>query len=225
MTTTRTTRSRRARDSLSREIIVSAAEAVVNRDGLDRMTFQSIGQELDAHPTSVYRHFRDKDELMLSLIDTLRARSYTGALHETDDWVADLRTQAHLIHDHYLRYPQFALQMALRRPTDIASVEFTLRALRRGGYDAPTAGLHLRAIGQLVRAAASIQAAMDAAPEDEHDADELAWEATARRADDEDHPNVRWIGADLPGIRDPRGWELALDLLLESIERRAPGGH
>ena len=64
---------RRARDSLSREIIVAAADAVVERDGLDRLTFQSIGEELDAHPTSIYRHFRDKDELLLALIDTLRA--------------------------------------------------------------------------------------------------------------------------------------------------------
>ena len=67
-------RPRRARDSLSREIIVAAADAVVQRDGLDRLTFQAIGEELDAHPTSIYRHFRDKDELLLALIDTLRAR-------------------------------------------------------------------------------------------------------------------------------------------------------
>lgn len=79
MTTTRTVRGRRARDSLSRELIVAAAETVANRDGLDRMTFQSIGQELEAHPTSVYRHFRDKDELVMSVIDTIASACAVSA--------------------------------------------------------------------------------------------------------------------------------------------------
>ncbi|MBX3195715.1 MAG: TetR/AcrR family transcriptional regulator [Microbacteriaceae bacterium] len=222
MAQTRTGRPRRARDSLSRELIVAAAEAVVQRQGLDRLTFQAIGDELDAHPTSIYRHFRDKDELFLALIDTLRARSYSGAMTETDDWMADLRNQAHLIHDHYMRYPEFALQMALRRPTDFMSVEFTIGALRRGGYDAESAALYARALGQLVRSAASIQAALTAIPEEQRDADDLTWEKDYRKLDPESHPNIAWVGSHLPGIRDPRGWETALDLLLESIERHAP---
>ncbi|GAA1936036.1 hypothetical protein GCM10009775_29890 [Microbacterium aoyamense] len=217
------TRKRRARDSLSREIIVAAADAVVQRDGLDRLTFQAIGEELDAHPTSIYRHFRDKDELLLALIDTLRARSYSGAMIATDDWMADLRAQAHLIHDHYMRYPEFALQMALRRPTDFTSMEFSIGALRRGGYGPEQAAMYARALGQLVRSASSIQAALSAQPDDVRDADELTWQLDYRRLGADDHPNIAWVGPNLPGIQDPRAWETALDLLLESIERHAPG--
>lgn len=215
-------RPRRARDSLSREIIVAAAEAVVQRDGLDRLTFQAIGEELDAHPTSIYRHFRDKDELLLELIDTLRARSYSGAMIETDDWLADLRAQAHLIHDHYMRYPEFALQMALRRPTGFTAMEFSIGALRRAGYGPEESALYARALGQLVRSATSIQAALEAMPDEVRDADELTWQMDYRRLDLDEYPNIAWVGSDLPGIRDPRAWETALDLMLESIERRAP---
>lgn len=221
--TSKGTRTRRARDSLSREIIVAAAEAVVQRDGLDRLTFQSIGEELGAHPTSIYRHFRDKDELMLELIDTLRARSYSGAMIPTDDWMADLRAQAHLIHDHYMRYPEFALQMALRRPTDLNSMEFSIGALRRGGYGPEDSAMYARALGQLIRSATSIQAALQALPEEVRDADDLTWQMDFRRLDLDEHPNIAWVGSNLPGIRDPRAWETALDLMLESIERRAPG--
>lgn len=220
--TKKSSRPRKARDSLSREIIIAAADAVVEREGLDRLTFQMIGKELGAHPTSIYRHFRDKDELLLALIDTLRERSYSGAMVATDDWMADLRTQAHLIHDHYMRYPDFALQMALRRPTDFASVEFSIGALRRGGYDPETAALYARALGQLVRSATSIQAALTVLPEDVRDADDLAWQRDYRRLDPVDHPHISWVGDSLPGVRDPRGWEVALDLMLDSIERRAP---
>lgn len=216
-------RPRRARDSLSRDIIVAAADRVVEREGLDRLTFQSIGEELGAHPTSIYRHFRDKDELLLALIDTLRARSYSGGMVATDDWMADLRTQAHLIHDHYMRYPEFALQMALRRPTDFASMEFSIGALRRGGYGPELAALYARALGQLIRSASSIQAALTALPADVQDADELTWQMDYRRLDPVEHPEIAWAGESLPGVRDPRAWETALDLLLESIERHAPG--
>ncbi|WP_334149844.1 TetR/AcrR family transcriptional regulator [Microbacterium sp.] len=216
-------RPRRARDSLSRDIIVAAADRVVEREGLDRLTFQSIGKELGAHPTSIYRHFRDKDELLLALIDTLRARSYSGGMVATDDWMADLRTQAHLIHDHYMRYPEFALQMALRRPTDFASMEFSIGALRRGGYGPEQAALYARALGQLIRSASSIQAALTALPADVQDADELTWQMDYRRLDPVEHPEIAWAGESLPGVRDPRAWETALDLLLESIERHAPG--
>jgi AcrR family transcriptional regulator len=215
-------RPRRARDSLSREIIVAAADAVVQRDGLDRLTFQAIGEELDAHPTSIYRHFRDKDELLLALIDSLRARSYSGAMIATDDWMADLRAQAHLIHDHYMRYPEFALQMALRRPTDFTSMEFSIGALRRGGYGPEQAAMYARALGQLVRSASSIQAALAAQSDEVKDADELTWQLDYRRLAVDEFPNIAWVGSALPGIQDPRAWETALDLLLESIERQAP---
>ena len=218
-----TARPRRARDSLSREIIVAAADRVVEREGLDRLTFQAIGEELGAHPTSIYRHFRDKDELLLALIDTLRARSYSGAMVRTDDWLADLRTQAHLIHDHYMRYPEFALQMALRRPTDLSSMEYSIGALRRGGFDREQATLYARALGQLIRSASSIQAALTALPTEAQDADELSWQMDFRRIDPAEFPEIAWAGDTLPDVRDTRAWETALDLLLESIERHAPG--
>lgn len=218
-----TGRKRRARDSLSRDVIVAAAEEIALREGLDRLTFQAIGEKLSAHPTSIYRHFRDKDELMLVLIDTLRARSYAGAMVATDDWVADIRAQAHLIHDHYMRYPEFALQMATRRPTDFGSMEFMIGALRRGGYGPEESALYARALGQLVRSATSIQAAIEAQPAEIREADEVTWEMDYRRLEESDHPNIVWAGQSLPGIRDPRAWETALDLMIESIVRRAPG--
>lgn len=214
-------RPRRARDSLSREVIIAAADAVVQREGLDRLTFQSIGHELGAHPTSIYRHFRDKDDLLLGLIDMLRARSYSGSLTATDDWMADLRAQAHLIHDHYMRYPDFALQMALRRPTDLASIEFSIGALRRGGYGPQQCGLYVRALGHLVRSAASIQSALAALPDSVVDDEELTG-LDRRRPISDSYPNVAWVGGHLPAVRDPGTWTAALDLFLENVFRHAP---
>ncbi|MGO2111619.1 MAG: TetR/AcrR family transcriptional regulator [Pseudoclavibacter sp.] len=204
--------------------MIEAAERVALRDGLDGLTFQAIGEELGAHPTSVYRHIRDKDELLLELVDSLRARSYGGTLTPTDDWIDDLRRLAHTIHDHYMRYPEFAMQMAARttrRPTEFSTVEFSLDALRRGGFSPEEAALLSRAMGNLVRSASSIESSMLALPVETRMADELAWKVDYRQLDSEQYPNITSAGGGLPAIDDPRAWETALELMLEAISARA----
>ncbi|QHC61197.1 TetR/AcrR family transcriptional regulator C-terminal domain-containing protein [Rathayibacter sp. VKM Ac-2760] len=217
-------RARRKRDSLSRDIIVAAAETVAMRDGLDGLTFQAIGVELDAHPTSVYRHFRDKDELLLELIDTLRARSYGGMHVPSESWQDDLRAAARAVHAHYLRYSMFAQQMAARttrRPTEFANVEFSMQAILRAGFDTEEAMLVHRAFGNFVRGISSLEGAMHALPEGTRHTDELAWQVEYRQLDSEEYPSIAAIGQTLPGIGDPNVFEVALDLQLAGIEALA----
>ena len=38
------------------------------------MSVRRLGAELGADPTAIYRHFRDKDELVLALLDRLLAQ-------------------------------------------------------------------------------------------------------------------------------------------------------
>src|SRR3954462_12512638 len=49
---------------LSRERILEAALAVTARDGMNAFSMRRLAQELDVWPMSVYRYFRDKDELL-----------------------------------------------------------------------------------------------------------------------------------------------------------------
>ncbi|UPK73596.1 TetR/AcrR family transcriptional regulator [Nocardioidaceae bacterium SCSIO 66511] len=212
---------RRARDSLSRDVILEAAEAVAVREGLDGLTFQAIGRELDAHPTSVYRHFRDKDELVLELIDALRSRSYGGDLVPSDDWRADLRLAAHTVHEHYLRYPAFAQQMAsrtTRRPREFANVDFILGALRRAGLSAETAASCARAYGNMTRAMCGMEASLNDLPETTRIADETSWQVEYRQLSADDYPNIAAVGDHLASIGDPRIFSVAVELMLDGIE-------
>lgn len=52
---------------LSQRRILDAARGVVERDGLEALNMRRLAQELDVWPMSVYRHFRDKDELLDAL--------------------------------------------------------------------------------------------------------------------------------------------------------------
>lgn len=214
-------RQRRARDSLSKPVILEAAEAVAQRDGLQGLTFQAIGRELGAHPTSVYRHFRDKDELVLELIDELRSRSYGGELVPSDDWRDDLRRAAHHVHEHYLRYPAFAQEMAsrtTRRPREFANVDFVLGAFLRAGLDAATASKYARAFGNMTRAMCGMEASMQALPDETRIADETAWQVEYRQLDADQYPNVFAVGDELTSIGDPRIFSVAVELMLDGVE-------
>lgn len=224
---TSSSRPRKARDSLSPEIILKAAETVAERDGLDNLTFQAIGKELSAHPTSVYRHFRDKDELVLELIDSLRARSYGEELAKlvpSDDWREDLRQVARRVHKHYMRYPEFALSMAsrtTRRPMEFSNVEFTLGVLQRAGLDDESAALYLRAFGNMNRAMSSMEASMSVLPEKTRQADAMAWQVEYRQLPEDKFPRIAAAREHLQSIDDPRIFDVAIDLMIEGIAQRA----
>jgi AcrR family transcriptional regulator len=52
------------KQQLSRERILAAARGVVEGEGLEALSMRRLAQELDVWPMSVYRYFRDKDELV-----------------------------------------------------------------------------------------------------------------------------------------------------------------
>jgi TetR/AcrR family tetracycline transcriptional repressor len=52
---------------LSHERILAAARDVVDAEGLGALSMRRLAQELDVWPMSVYRYFRDKDELLDAL--------------------------------------------------------------------------------------------------------------------------------------------------------------
>jgi AcrR family transcriptional regulator len=58
---------------LDRERILDAAAEIVGNEGLPALTMRRIGAELGADPTAVYRHFRNKREMLTELANRLFA--------------------------------------------------------------------------------------------------------------------------------------------------------
>jgi AcrR family transcriptional regulator len=213
---------RRPRDSLNRAVILDAAIRIAERDGLDGLTFQALGQELGAHATAMYRHFRDKDELLLEMIDELRGRSYGDALTPTGSWQDDLRLQAHSIREHYLRYAAFAQQMSPRstqRSMEIANTEFALSALTRAGLDDDQAVLYLRLFGNYIRSMASLEAAVACLDPEQRTKDRIEWQVAVESLDPASHPILHRLGGRMLPYDDPRVFDLGLELMIAEIER------
>lgn len=58
---------------LSRDAVIAAAAAIVAREGVEKLTMRGVADELGSSPMSIYRHVRDKDELLVLLLDRLAA--------------------------------------------------------------------------------------------------------------------------------------------------------
>jgi AcrR family transcriptional regulator len=62
-----------AQRQLNREIVISTALLVADRDGLDAVTIRGLAQQRGVTPMALYRHFRDKEEIFDALAEHLLA--------------------------------------------------------------------------------------------------------------------------------------------------------
>jgi AcrR family transcriptional regulator len=61
------------RKRLNKDVLASTALAVLDGDGLDAVTMRRVGQELGVTPMALYRHFRDKEQILDAVAELLLA--------------------------------------------------------------------------------------------------------------------------------------------------------
>jgi AcrR family transcriptional regulator len=108
------------RPPLDRERILAAAEAIVAAEGVGKLTMRRIGAELGADPTAVYRHFRNKGELLMELADRM-----FGTLPEVDpdqDWRERFKAEMRHAVARYRSHPDLATLLA-KQPLDTPSLQ------------------------------------------------------------------------------------------------------
>jgi AcrR family transcriptional regulator len=98
---------------LDRRVILEAAERIVGTEGLRALTMRRIGIELGADPTAVYRHFRNKEELLTCLAN--RLFSSEPEVDLTLSWQDQLRVHIRHAFDRYRAHPDLGILLA-RQP-------------------------------------------------------------------------------------------------------------
>ena len=141
-------RQRRRRATLDRDLIVAAAVRLVDREGADALSMRRLGMELASGATSVYRHVRDKEELIGLAFDAITGEL---ALPEPatpwdDALVASARGLRDLFHRHRNFVPLIGRRSALG-PSTLAIVERLLGILRGAGFGDQSAYHAISAIG------------------------------------------------------------------------------
>lgn len=140
--------------SISREDIVDAAVAIVDAGGYEEMSIRSLAADLGVAPMSLYRHIRDKDDLLDEVVGQLLARVWRPAVSEDNwqEWIVEaaaslrqfLVTQPAALHV-YLRQPVLS-------PAAVERMDAMMGVLRRAGLDEASAraaygALHTYTIG------------------------------------------------------------------------------
>ena len=219
-------RRRRPRGSLNQQVILEAALRVTDRDGSGSLTFEALGRELGSHPTAIYRHFRDKDELLRALTDELHAQAQRDGLPVTGDWQADLRAAAVAIHRAFLAHAQVGQLLAARtaaREHEFVTVDHIVGCLRRAGLADQEAARCYRVFADFVRAYSSMDAALAALPTGARETELHTWDIDYRRLPPDRFPHASALSARFPRLDDPSNFELAVDLMIEAIAGRATG--
>ncbi|MET9338735.1 TetR/AcrR family transcriptional regulator [Nonomuraea sp. NPDC003804] len=216
-------RTRRSGSQLSREAIIEASLRIAARGSGDAFTVRRLGEELGADPTAVYRHFRDKDELLLSVAD----RVYGEVIESVPDglgWKDRLRALADASLRIALKYPAVASitgSRTTRRINEFRLVEFILGAVGEAGLDGADAALHYRAFADALLAHVAQAAAYALFSPEVRAGDESSWGREYRTVDPELFPRITRLNAELAEIRPGPVYTVQVEALIAAIEARA----
>jgi TetR/AcrR family transcriptional regulator, tetracycline repressor protein len=117
---------------LSRERVCREALALVDEEGLDALSMRRLGARLGVEAMSLYRHVRDKDDLLdaihAAVLGDLGA-TRGAPLPATADWRALLSLMATSLRAALLRHPN-ALPLFGTRPVRAAEANATIGLVR-----------------------------------------------------------------------------------------------
>lgn len=213
MGSTPATRSRE-QAKLSRELLLDACIRIADEEGADAVTLRRLGSELGVDPTAVYRHFRDKEELLSAMADRVMTEAFRTA-EITGDWRADLRNLALTMRRAYLAHPRVAvLFLTAKGPMagEAALTEAALAIVRGTGLPDEEAVTVFEAL-EAYTVAVSCWDGMGS------DTPQEPWRAIYAALPPAEYPNLTGVAGLLYQDADAR-FEFGLDLLLDAIGRR-----
>jgi AcrR family transcriptional regulator len=121
---------------------------LADRGGIEALSMRRLGQELGVDAMALYRHFRNKDDLLDGIVEMIVAEIDRPG--STDDWKSALREQAMAARRVMLGHP-WARRVLEERPKGgpafLAYMESILGALLDGGFSLNVAHHALHVLG------------------------------------------------------------------------------
>ena len=146
--------------TMSREQVVLAAMKVVASGGFEDMTIRSLAAQLGVAPMSLYRHVRDKNDLLTEVVDRMLARVWRPRI-PTRDWQAWVSDASERLRSFLVAQPA-AMHVFLLGPVvspiNIARMDAMVGVLRGAGIDDEAAGRAFAAVHTYTIGFAALQA-------------------------------------------------------------------
>jgi len=208
--------------TLSRERIVDAAVALVERRGAEQLTVRTLGEELGCDPSALYRHFRNVDDLHRAVGDHFLS-DVDLTPRPREGWRSNVRRMCIELRAAQLRQPRLAALVhsaPTRLGNELAFTEALLAALHRGGFRPAASVRAYHALIELTVGSAAIDATVAGMSPAEREAEYQRWRDDYAALDANRFPVVRAAAPHLyRGSADAR-FEDALDLLLDGLVAR-----
>ena len=148
---TETGASAESRTPLSKERVLLAAVDLADRGGIEALSMRKLGQELGVEAMALYRHVRDKDDLLDGIVDVV-----VGQIDVPDrdgEWRAALRERVMTARQVMLRHPWAPRVMEERKtvgPAFLAYLDAVMSTLRAGGFSIELAHHTIHVMGSRI---------------------------------------------------------------------------
>jgi len=217
-------RARRAtrRPQLDQEVIVTAAIDLAAAG--EPVTFRSLGTALGTDPTAVYRHFRDKEELMAAVVDRLIVATQEQLDHRAP-WREQLRQGAELTIDVFAAHPHVGVEspaIATGGPGELTAIDWILTQLGRAGLGKEQAVRFYAAYSSYVLAAAAALSRQRL--RDEETGTTSRWVGDLRAVDATRLPALAAVLPELVALSDRDVFMTGVEVFLDSVENLAQRG-
>ncbi|WP_394769243.1 TetR/AcrR family transcriptional regulator C-terminal domain-containing protein [Lacisediminihabitans sp.] len=156
------------------EVIVAAAIAIADAEGLAGVSMRRVAAQLGVGTMSLYRHVADKDDLLVRMMDAVLRERMPPEPPPTG-WRARLELAAGTLWATFHQHMWLAPVLSVTRPQPIASgmtyLEFVLEALVEAGLTPRRAlGLHLALVNYVRGTALNLELEADAIADSGQDA-------------------------------------------------------
>ncbi|OGO58013.1 MAG: AcrR family transcriptional regulator [Chloroflexi bacterium RBG_16_69_14] len=211
------------RTPLHRDRVLRAALDLADEGGVGALTMQQIGRRLGVEAMSLYRHVRNKDDILDGIVDIVFAEIELPA--DRSSWRTVLRARSISARAALRRHPWAITLMESRMapgPANLRSHDDTLSVLLDSGFSVAMATHAYNLVDSYVLGFALQEVHLPFS-----NAEELAavGELLLAQVPADQYPNLVRVSSELfaSGFDYADEFEFGLDLILDGIERAARG--
>ena len=212
------------RTQLSREAIVECALEVIQRDGPGTLTLRRLGTELGVDGTAVYRHFPDKDAIVLAVGDHV-LRQTVDRLRESNSpdatWQDRIRALARAGWDSAEQYPG-VISLTFARTTGESAerdiVELILSVIEPLGLPPEQTVLVYRMLGDLVLSLTGMNGTSLSMEPAVREKDATAWSRIYAVQPHQEFPATRRHMTQLITVTDREIYDFTIETVIAGIE-------
>lgn len=210
----------RARPQLDVATIMDAALRLSAGGHPEPLTVRRLGTELGSDPTAIYRHFRDKDELIRAVLDRLIGQS-VEAVDSAADWHERLTQLARTSLEIFCEHPSIgavAGSQTTGGDGELAAIEMIIVAMNEAGLDRRDAVRFYGVLSSYILSFGAAQCGGIVAGDSEADP---AWIGVTRSLEHTRHPAITAVRDELEALRDREIYESGVQVILDAVAARA----